>query len=535
MKIADLTIRTRLYAGFGAMVLILVALVGVAYFNAARLAQANIFNVQSYETVGQTQAMLESLSSIQTGQRGYAITALDNFLEPMQNGKKDFIQRIARARQLTADNPQQLVRLAKLEQEQAAWLKSAIEPVLKMRRGVTAGVIQMESLVQFEQGGRGERAMGAMRGLLAEIAAVEVAQLAQRSADVAALQKLTTTMLIGGGLLATGLALTLALLLVRSIVTPLSRAVEIAKTVASGNLTSLIVVNSKDESGQLLQALKDMNDSLVRLVGQVRSGTDAIASASSEIASGNMNLSKRTEQQTSSLEETANSMEELTGTARQNASNARQASQFAVSASAIAVKGGTVVTQVVSTMQTINASSKKIVDIIAVIDSIAFQTNILALNAAVEAARAGEQGRGFAVVASEVRTLAQRSALAAKEIKVLISDSAEQVASGSKLVSQAGGTMSEIVDSVKRVNDIIAEISAASQEQIKGIDKVNHAISGMDASTQQNAALVEQAAAAAASLQEQATRQAELMSRFQLERTKPWAIATSARRVALRG
>ena len=291
----------------------------------------------------------------------------------------------------------------------------------------------------------------------------------------------------------------------------------IARTVASGDLTSRIEVRSSDETGQLLQALKEMNASLVNIVSEVRTGTDTIAAASGQIADGNLDLSSRTEQQASSLEETASSMERLTGTVKQNADNARQANQLAASASEVAVKGGSVVSQVIDTMGSINASSRKIVDIIGVIDGIAFQTNILALNAAVEAARAGEQGRGFAVVAAEVRNLAQRSAAAAKEIKTLIGDSVEKVAVGSKLVSEAGITMDEVVASVKRVTDIMGEITAASQEQSTGIEQVNSAIAKMDAVTQQNAALVEQAAAAAESMQNQAGNLARVVSVFKLD------------------
>ena len=290
----------------------------------------------------------------------------------------------------------------------------------------------------------------------------------------------------------------------RSITVPLNLAVQVAQKVAAGDLTSHIEVQSKDETGILTQALKEMNDSLKKIVGEVRSGTEAIGSGTKQIASGNADLSQRTEEQASSLEETASSMEELTSTVKQNAENAKQANQLALGASTVAVKGGQVVSEVVTTMSSINESSKKIVDIIGVIDGIAFQTNILALNAAVEAARAGEQGRGFAVVASEVRNLAQRSAAAAKEIKALIGDSVDKVGAGTKLVDEAGKTMEEIVNSVKRVTDIMSEITAASQEQSAGIEQVNQAITQMDEVTQQNAALVEEAAAAAESLEEQA-------------------------------
>ena len=296
-------------------------------------------------------------------------------------------------------------------------------------------------------------------------------------------------------------------------------ALEIARTVASGDLTSRIKVTSKDETGQLMQALNDMNESLTKVVGQVRSSSDSIATGTAEIASGNADLSSRTEQQASSLEETASAMEELTSTVKQNAENARQANQLAAGASDIAIKGGSVIRQVVDTMDGISTSSKKIADIIGVIDGIAFQTNILALNAAVEAARAGEQGRGFAVVASEVRNLAQRSAAAAKEIKELISDSAAKVDAGTAQVDQAGKTMDEIVTSVKRVTDIMSEIAAASQEQSAGIAQVGNAITQMDEVTQQNAALVEQAAAAAESLEEQAQILAQAVALFVIDAT----------------
>ncbi|MDB5937063.1 MAG: hypothetical protein JWQ01_4407 [Massilia sp.] len=305
-------------------------------------------------------------------------------------------------------------------------------------------------------------------------------------------------------------------LLTTGITRPIRQAVELAETVAGGDLTRTIEATSKDETGALLRALANMNDSLVGIVTEVRGGTDAITTASSEISAGNHDLSARTEQQASSLEETAASMEELTSTVKQNADNARQANELSKTASDVAVKGGAVVGQVIVTMGSINESSRKIVDIIGVIDSIAFQTNILALNAAVEAARAGEQGRGFAVVASEVRTLAQRSAAAAKEIKTLIVDSVDQVDAGARLVDQAGATMEQVVASIRRVTEIMGEITIASGEQTDGIEQVNQAIGQMDEVTQQNAALVEQSAAAAESMQDQAGALAKAVSVFKL-------------------
>ena len=308
-------------------------------------------------------------------------------------------------------------------------------------------------------------------------------------------------------------------------------AMQVTASIAAGDLHSDIVLRPGDQAS-LLFGLKTMRDRLSEIVGQVRVGTDTIAHASGEIASGNMDLSARTEAQAGSLEQTASSMEELISTVRQNADNARQANSLAASASAVAVRGGAVVAEVVGTMTSINESSKKIVDIIGVIDSIAFQTNILALNAAVEAARAGEQGRGFAVVASEVRSLAQRSATAAREIKGLIDDSVNKVDAGARLVDQAGVTMEEIVTSVQRVTDIMGEISSASAEQTRGIEQINMAITEMDDVTQQNAALVEQAAAAAQSMQDQARHLSGVVSIFRLDGasapTAPVALRTAA-------
>ncbi|VTU25488.1 Ribose and galactose chemoreceptor protein [Variovorax sp. SRS16] len=312
-----------------------------------------------------------------------------------------------------------------------------------------------------------------------------------------------------------GLGVVVARLLARQLGGEPGYAAAVVGRIAGGDLTDEVQARSAKD-GSLLHSIKQMQRQLTEVIGRIRVSTDTIATASGQIAVGNQDLSSRTEEQASSLQQTAASMEELTSTVKQNADNARQANQLAVSASEVAVKGGSVVSQVVDTMGSINASSRKIVDIIGVIDGIAFQTNILALNAAVEAARAGEQGRGFAVVASEVRNLAQRSAAAAKEIKTLIGDSVDKVEEGSKQVAEAGRTMEEIVDSVKRVTDIMGEITAASQEQTSGIEQINQAITQMDQVTQQNAALVEEAAAASASLQEQAGSLVEAVGVFSL-------------------
>jgi methyl-accepting chemotaxis protein len=337
-------------------------------------------------------------------------------------------------------------------------------------------------------------------------------------------------------LLAIGLSVLLGWLITRSVLKQLGGepgyAAGITDRIAAGDLTVRVDLAANDTSS-LLYSIAAMRDRLASIVGEVRSTTEAVATASDEIASGNMDLSSRTEQQASSLEETASSMEELTSTVKQNTEYARQANKLAASASDVAVRGGGVVAEVVTTMESISTSSKRVVDIIGVIDSIAFQTNILALNAAVEAARAGEQGRGFAVVASEVRNLAQRSASAAKDIKELISDSVEKISTGAMLVDQAGNTMTEIVSSVRSVSDIMEQIAHASAEQEAGIDQINQAIGEMDGVTQQNAALVEEAAAAAESLQGQSTHLAQLVSVFKLD-SAGFAPAAAARPAAKR-
>ena len=514
MRITDLKIGTRLYLGYGAIVALLVVLVGMAYTNFNKLSRANDINIHTYQVTEEVNAALVALINIETGQRGFALTGNEASLQPYTAGKTAFLQHLGKATSLTADNLQQQERLKRLGQEQSLWLSAAVDPIIATRRG--ADDADMAGVVAAVKEGKGKRGMDAMRALIAQIIGAEEALLAQRARDAAALQSLTGSTLMFGGLFAVIVAACIAMWQANNIVRPLQAAVALARQVAEGDLTVDVRANSSDEIGDLLGALAQMNTSLARIVSQVRSGTDTIATASSQIKAGNMDLSSRTEHQASSLEETASSMEELTSTVNQNADSARQANALAGTASDVAQRGGAAVAQVVETMGAINDSAKKIVDIIGVIDGIAFQTNILALNAAVEAARAGEQGRGFAVVASEVRNLAQRSASAAKEIKSLIDTSVDKVGAGTRLVDQAGVTMEEVVSSVRRVNQIIGEIANASEEQRAGIEQVNQAIAQMDEVTQQNAALVEEATAASVSMEDQALQLASIVSVFKL-------------------
>ncbi|MFZ6754044.1 methyl-accepting chemotaxis protein [Undibacterium sp. Dicai25W] len=349
-----------------------------------------------------------------------------------------------------------------------------------------------------------------------ELLQLQREQINQHAAEIQSTYETSRILLIVLSVIAACLSGLCGWLITTSITKPLAEATNIAKKMAQGDLTDTVSIHREDEIGELMAAINGISVGLSHVIADVRQGTEAIHVAANEIASGNADLSSRTESQASSLEETASSMEELTSTVKQNADNAKQANQLVVTASGVALKGGDVVDQVVKTMGSIKESSYKIVDIISVIDGIAFQTNILALNAAVEAARAGEQGRGFAVVASEVRNLAQRSASAAKEIKHLIDDSVGKVEHGSTLVDHAGQTMKEIVTRVQHVADIMAEITSASQEQSSGIGQVNIAINEMDEMTQQNAALVEQAAAAAESMREQSTKLSHVVAQFKI-------------------
>ncbi|MGB9110967.1 MAG: CHASE3 domain-containing protein, partial [Telluria sp.] len=346
MRLSDLKIATRLHLGFGVIVLLLVWLVTQSYVNFARLGSANDMNIHTYQVLAEVDAALAALVDIETGERGFALTGKDASLEPYNAGKDAFRQHQDAARKLTADNPRQQDRLQRLGAEQQKWLDGAIDPTIKLRRATQDA--EMAPVVAAEQEGKGKQSMDAMRKLVADIKADEAALMVERAKSAASLSVTMSRTLIGGGILAVLLGVTVALWLARNITAPLGYAVGLAKRVAEGDLTAQVDVRSKDETGQLMAALKDMNSSLLDIVTRVRSGTEAIATASSEINSGNQDLSSRTEQQASSLEETASSMEELTSTVKQNADNARQANQLAATASETAVRGGDVVAQVVT-------------------------------------------------------------------------------------------------------------------------------------------------------------------------------------------
>ena len=511
MSLTQYKIGTRLGIGFAVVLGLLVAVLLVGLYSMAQL------SARTHDIVADKNVKMAAANTMSDNVRNITLAITSVVVAPTEALVQAELAKIGEARKKYGAAKETLQKKISTDKETA--LMAELDAALKSGAPLNNKVIELRNAGQTEEAiafltQQAAPSLKIVLGALDSLVAYEAEQAAQAATDAETLSANARAYMIILGSVAVLLGAFVAWIITRSITHPINAAVSVAETVASGDLSSHIVVNSSDETGRLLGALKAMNTSLLGVVAQVRHGTDAISTASSEIAAGNLDLSSRTEEQASSLEETASAMEELTSTVKQNADNARQANQLAKSASEVAVRGGSIVSQVVDTMGTINESSKKIVDIIGVIDGIAFQTNILALNAAVEAARAGEQGRGFAVVATEVRNLAHRSASAAKEIKELIAASVANVDTGSRLVNEAGQTMGDIVDSIVRVTDIMGEITSATHEQTIGIEQINMAIAQMDEVTQQNAALVEEAAAASQSMQEQAGELAHVVGFF---------------------
>ncbi|WP_219118732.1 methyl-accepting chemotaxis protein [Janthinobacterium sp. UMAB-56] len=511
MSLTQFKIGTRLGIGFAVVLGLLVAVLLVGLYSMGQL------SARTHDIVTDKNVKMAAANTMSDNVRNITLAITSVVVAPTEALVQAELAKIGESRKKYGAAKETLQKKISTDKETA--LMAELDAALKSGAPLNNKVIELRNAGQTEEAiafltQQAAPSLKRVLGALDSLLAYEAQQAAQAATEAESLSASARASMIALGSVAVLLGAFVAWIITRSITLPINAAVSVAETVASGDLSSHIVVNSSDETGRLLGALKAMNTSLLGVVAQVRHGTDAISTASSEIAAGNLDLSARTEEQASSLEETASAMEELTSTVKQNADNARQANQLAKSASEVAVRGGSIVSQVVDTMGTINASSKKIVDIIGVIDGIAFQTNILALNAAVEAARAGEQGRGFAVVATEVRNLAHRSASAAKEIKELIAASVANVDTGSRLVNEAGQTMGDIVDSIVRVTDIMGEITSATHEQTIGIEQINMAIAQMDEVTQQNAALVEEAAAASQSMQEQAGELAHVVGFF---------------------
>ncbi|MBY0454235.1 MAG: MCP four helix bundle domain-containing protein [Burkholderiaceae bacterium] len=509
-----LHIGARLSVGFGLLITMMLCIAVVGLLRLGSVADANSQIIEVNWVKAEAANTLSAIALANSRRTIEIITAPDaayraKVRADILGGRSTFVEAMKTLERLV-DSPDGKALMAQIEQGRARYVASQA----KLNEMVDAGLLA-EATVELNT--QTLPMLYLIQENLDKLVAMErrmVIEAGSKAREETDSARMLMLLLSAMGLISGAV---LAVRITRSITKPLQRAVQVAQTVATGNLTSRIEVHSSDETGQLLQALKDMNASLVGIVTEVRTTSDTIATATSQIAAGNQDLSSRTEEQASALEQTSASMQELAGTVKQNFESGRHANELAESASQVAVKGGAVVAQVVHTMEAINASSRKIADIISVIDGIAFQTNILALNAAVEAARAGEQGRGFAVVASEVRSLAGRSAVAAKEIKVLIEASVNNVSVGCTLVEQAGSTMDEIVVSVRRVADIMGEISMASQDQSNGIDQINQAMEQMDQVTQSNAALVEEAAAAAQALEHQTQSLVRTASVFRLD------------------
>jgi methyl-accepting chemotaxis protein len=516
----SMRISTGRKISFAFGIIVLVSLLGssLSINNFLKLRQANTWNIHSYQVITLSNSMLTDMINMETGVRGFVITGNDSFLAPYTSGKQAFEQAYKQLRTLTADNDAQQQRLTSLLDLYES-VMAIDKQLILIRRQVSSGEKSSDVLQSFFQKGQDKYLMDRYRTVAADFNNVESTLLAARSEEVRSLAYVTKMTLTLTGIITILLSLIFGIYITRSILRALGgepgEAAEIAGIIAGGNLTVNIAVPRKGQ-GSLMASLEAMRLQLTTIVSGIQSSAELINSSASEIAQGNTDLAQRTEEQAAALEQTAASMEELTSIVRQNTDNARHVNIQADSTSQIALKGGEVMGKVVASMQLIAESSGKVADIINVIEDIAFQTNILALNAAVEAARAGERGSGFAVVAGEVRTLALRSSTAAKEIKELISLSVEHVVKGSDLAKVAGSTMSEIVDSVQNVTNMMGEITSASDEQSNGIGQVSIAVSQMDRVTQQNAMLVQAVSSGAQSMVEQTAMLRQAISVFRI-------------------
>ena len=520
MKFNNLRIGNRLAIGFAAVLLMMVVMTAVGFLRMAKTEEALRTSIEIAKRAKLADAWLAGQQLNVTRSMAIAKSsdpaALMDYFEPMAQATSAQINDIQKNLEATIVSERGKALFADASAKRKAFLDVRTRVAELHKAGDNAGAA---ALVSEDMLPAADSYVKSVQGLEKYQAELSEANIESAKADVVNTDMLLISLLIAGVVIGMGMAW----FTTRSITQPLQDALSVAAAIANNDLSRPVHSDRRDELGDLLRELDQMRSSLHQVVSQVRGSSGSITTASAEIATGNQDLSGRTEQTASNLQQAASSMEQLTGTVRQSADSARQAEQLASSAAEVAARGGRVVSEVVATMNEINNSSKRISDIIGVIDGIAFQTNILALNAAVEAARAGEQGRGFAVVASEVRSLAGRSAEAAREIKALIGASVDKVESGSRLVANAGDTMAEIVSSVQRVSDIIGEITAAASEQSEGIGQINSAVIQLDQMTQQNAALVEQSAAAAESLKDQAVRLSDVMSIFRLD-----ALGTSA-------
>jgi methyl-accepting chemotaxis protein len=497
----NMKIGSRLTGAFSLVVIILISVIGMGYFNLGRYAEVGGLNVHTYEVLEETTGLLGALVNIETGQRGFLVAGNDDFLGPLTAGKQAFAKHYTQAKNLTSDNPAQQARLDKLAVSYQSWLTDSVESSIQARRAVGENLSDYGKVIATV--GSGKTQMDAMRAVIAELDQAERSLLITRGKDMASVYSVTQNTMVYGGLLGLSLAGLLAFWVTRSITRPLNEAVGVANRLAEGDLTARIEVSSKDETGLLLAAMQNMVAKLSQIIGEVRGAADSLSSASEEVSATAQSLSQGSSEQAASVEETSASVEQMSASISQNTENAKVTDGMASSAAKQATEGGEAVKSTVTAM-------KQIADKIGIIDDIAYQTNLLALNAAIEAARAGEHGKGFAVVAAEVRKLAERSQVAAQEIGQVASSSVD-------LAEKAGKLLDQMVPSINKTSDLVQEITAASEEQSSGVGQINTAMNQLNQTTQQNASASEELAATAEEMSSQSEQLQQLMSFFKIE------------------
>ncbi|XEA93848.1 methyl-accepting chemotaxis protein [Xanthomonas tesorieronis] len=516
--IKHIKISTKLYGGFSVVLLILLALAAVAYYNVTALSQANYWNTHTYKVIAEVDGALSSLINIETGTRGFSLTGEDEFLQPYRAGMTEFEQHLKKARELTADNAKQQSRLDVLKQTQEQWLSQAVHPQIALRHNVNGGKATMEAMAAAVRSSKGKAYMDAMRDKMAEVRAAESDLLAARAAEAEQLQQRTSITLIIGSLVAALCAVVIGFLITRSLMTELGgepgAVMEVARRIAQGDLTVQVPTRANDSSSAMV-ALQVMVDRLAEVVGDVNNSAQSLAGSSEEVSATALTLSQAATEQAAGVEETSASLEQMTASIAQNTDNARITEGMSAQAAKEAVQGGEAVLASTHAM-------KQIAQKIGIIDDIAYQTNLLALNAAIEAARAGEHGKGFAVVAAEVRKLAERSQVAAQEI-------GEVAANSVSLADRAGNLLETIVPSIKKTSDLVQEIASASQEQSSGVTQINLAVSQLSQTTQQNATASEQLAATAEQMSSQAESLQQAMAFFRLSRSEALPVRSAER------
>jgi methyl-accepting chemotaxis protein len=512
----NMGIAWKLVLGFGSLLLILLSIIAVAYASVGKLKDANQWNIHTYEVLLETRGMMKALVDIETGQRGFALTGEEPFLEPLVEGRKEFTRHLNQARALTVDNPGQQERLQRIQDTYQRWIDTDVEPVLALRRSVNAGRADMSELLTHMRGAKGKQLMDEMRGIARQIDAEEKRLLEQRQADSREGTQLVNRTLEGGGMLGTVLAALLALLLARNIVGPLNEALRVSNRLTAGDLTPVSEVHGRDETGRMMAGMREMVGKLANIIHEVRMAATTVSGASAQVASAAQGVSQGTGMQAAAVEETSRNLAQLSAAISQNAETSRQLEQAALAGANDAEASGKAVRETVEAMEAIAQKTS-------VVQELAYQTNLLALNAAIEAARAGEHGRGFAVVATEVRKLAERSRNAASEIGTL-------AAQCMKVAERSGGLLNELVPSIRRTARLVQQVASASREQADGVVQMNQAMAQMDRVTQSNASAAEELSSTAEEMAAQAESLLQLMTFFRLAEEGQRAPALAPRR-----